>query len=143
MKRFSDDTYRDLIQAGWFDGRDVLDQVCLLEGVALFPAAKNVLREFGNLHIGAVRPGKECSTSDIRIDPLVGKGYEEDFAEYGAELGVKLYPLGEALHGNFVILLDEQGRVFVWIMFDILSSCAKSFDQALEVMLQGLKYEEF
>jgi hypothetical protein len=143
MKRFSDDTYKLLIRAGWFEGRDVFDQVRILEGFTPFPAANDVLREFGNLHIGECGAGKDQATSDVQIDPSLANGCEERIIEFEDELGVKLFPLGEAQHGHGILTIDEQGRVFVsWLLHDIWP-CAQSFDRALEVLLLGLKHEEF
>jgi hypothetical protein len=143
MKRFPDAIYQLLSHSGWYEGRDVLDKVRIPEGFELFPAAEKVLREFGNLHIGACGPGKDWATIDVELDPLLGEGYEEDLAECEERLGVKLYPLGEGCNGHEEIIIDEQGRVFEWQLFDELAPCATSFDRALEVLLLGLKREKF
>jgi hypothetical protein len=143
MKRFSEATNNILHLAGWFEGRDVLAQVRIPGGYVLFPAAREVLREFGNLHIGSVGPGKECATADVKIDPSVTEGGEECIAEFENKLGLKLFPLGEAQNGHFILFIDQQGRIFAsWLLHDI-SLYAKSFDRALELLLYGIKGEEF
>ncbi|MBL8203785.1 MAG: SUKH-3 domain-containing protein [Blastocatellia bacterium] len=141
MKRFSDEVDRLLVKAGWFEGRDVLDQVRLLEGFTPFAAAQQVLREFGNLHIGSSGAGIDCARSDVEIDPSLIAGGEELIAEFENKLGIKLTPLGEAHNGHLIFLMDEQGRVFAsWLFHDVFPY-AKSFDRALETFLLGLDNE--
>ncbi len=143
MKRFSDETTRLLLEAGWFEGRDIIDQYSILEGFTPFPAAAEVLREFGNLHIGSSGTGIDCARSDVEIDPSLIAGGEELIAEFEAKLGIKLTPLGEAQNGHLILIMNEQGRVFVSWLFQDVFPYAKSFDRALETLLLGLNNEGF
>ncbi|MGV3607690.1 MAG: SUKH-3 domain-containing protein [Planctomycetaceae bacterium] len=125
-----------LKSAGWYPGRSV--DISALEniGVEIFPAARTVLQEFYGLHIGTCGPGKECATSDIRLDPLLAAHVIEDFPKYEKGLRVKLFPLGDVHRSHGFVVIDEMGRTY--LMDDELVPFARSFEDALKKFVKGL-----
>ena len=137
MNRFSDITKELLIRAGWYEGRNVFNEVHIPKGFIIFPVAIEVLQEFGNLHIGVVGAGKQCATSDVEVNPCLGEGLEILLAPHETKLGRRLYPIGEIHNGHGALILDEVGEVYLF--FDDLMPYATSFKQALEMLMLGLK----
>jgi hypothetical protein len=140
MNRFSKTVYKYLDQAGWFEGRCAKEKRLIPNGYTLFPEAGKVLSEFGGLRIGECHQGKECATSDIEIDPSIGEGLEDIFKAYEIEFDIKLLPIGQFHRQQAYLVMDNLGRVYGY--FDELDPLAVNFDQALEVLLQGLKFTE-
>ncbi len=135
-KRFPHKVQTLLRAAGWVPGRAVALQSDLPNGFVLFPRAKEVLEEFGGMHIGRVGPGKECATSDVEINPALAAGLSLCSASR-TDAGALLYPIGEFHHGHAILLIDDTGRVHMY--FDHLEPFADSFDQALCKLLLGRK----
>jgi hypothetical protein len=122
--------------AGWFQGRTV--DIAPLEnlGISLFPAARTVLAEFYGLHIGTCGPGKECATSDIRIDPLSAVHIVGELAKHEQTVCSRLFPLGEVHRSHGFALVDEAGRIY--LLNDDLIPFARSFGDALLKLVKGL-----
>jgi hypothetical protein len=122
--------------AGWFPKRSV--DIATIEhlGANLFPVARTVLQEFLGLHIGTCGPGKECATSDIRIDPLSAVHVIEELPKYEQRCGARLFPLGEVHRGHGFVVIDEDGRIY--LLDDDLMPYAQSFWSALEKLVKGL-----
>jgi hypothetical protein len=143
MNRFSNETEWLLRSAGWFEGRSVPDLVdywqAKLEshaGFTLSPVARQVLNEFGGLHIMSKGAGLECARSDINLNPLLAEGEEDRFFTYFSCLnGKQLFPLGEAVLGHSFAAIDSTGEVF--LIMDQVHYVAESFDLALESLLLG------
>jgi hypothetical protein len=144
MDRFSPETERLLRASGWFEGRTVPALVeawrAELEtpgGFALSPAARQVLSEFGGLHIQAKGAGIACARSDIDLNPLLAKCEEDRFSSFNCLQGKQLFPLGEADLGHLFVAIDGGGNVYLVMQFVVY--VADSFDAALEVLLLGKK----
>lgn len=135
MRRFSRDIRERLICAGWYEGRDVLQEVNIPKSFNTFPAALRVLREFGNLTLW----GK----STIEIDPSLEEGVEASLAPYEAELAAKLCILGPLDEGHGSLVIDELGRVYaMWGVSGDFDLVGANFEQALENLLIGHQFSE-
>ncbi len=124
-----------LRDSGWFPQRNVSAALVLPLDFAPFPAALDVLSEFGNLRIGRRGPGIEFARTPVVLDPMMAVGESDRFVEFAAPLGVSLYPLGETDDGHGFITIDERGRVF--LIFDDLYFVGHTFDRALDNLLRG------
>ena len=135
MRRFSRDIREKLIRAGWYEGRDVLQEVNIPKFFNTFPAALQVLREFGNLTLW----GK----STVEIDPSLEERVEECLAPYEAQLGVKLCLLGSLDEGHGSMVIDEVGGVYaMWGVSGAFYLAGNNIDQALENLLLGHRLSE-
>jgi hypothetical protein len=142
MSRFSRETEHLLKLSGWFEGRAVLhlvelwqDELETLGGFNLSPTARQVLNEFGGLHILSEGAGIACARSDLNLIPLLAKGEEDRFLSFSCLKGKQLFLLGEAILGHVFVAIDESGKVF--LIMDAVHYVADSFDAALENLLLG------
>ncbi len=133
--RFSTTTLEMLQAAGWFPGRDVSTALALPEGFSPFPAALDVLKEFGKLRIGQQGRGIEFARTPVVLEPKLAAGEQDRFAEFDTLLNTRLYPLGETADGHSFITIDEHGRIF--LIFEEISYVDASFDAAIDNLLNG------
>lgn len=111
-----------------------------LPDLPLFPAAERVLREFFGLTVGSGGPGKDLGRVCLTFDPRPFQVDAREIIAMSARMGSRLYPLGEVDGGHAIFLIDENDHTYMW--FDELPTLvAYSFDEALERMLLGKKYE--
>ncbi|MEU6866814.1 SUKH-3 domain-containing protein [Streptomyces sp. NPDC046876] len=105
----------ELRAAGWTPGRvvDVRPWTAPLEarGLTAHAAARAFLAEFGGTRFVFSGPGAECARTAFRLDPSVCEGEEEVFLEWGGELGLSLFPIGECADGLGFLAIDENGSV--------------------------------
>lgn len=134
---FSDTVLEMLKHAGWFPGRDVIDSVKLPEEFEIFPAAIEVLKEFGHLCVGQEGPGIERARSTIVFEPTLASGDWDWFLLYSNLLQTKLYPLGAVDNDSIYLTIDPGGRVF--LVWQDLVFVDDHFDKALEKMLTGIR----
>ncbi len=135
--RFPDKVMELLLEAGWSEGRDVIEKVHLPPLFELFPAARSILGEFGLLKIGTSGRGVQLARSDVDMDPSGAVDRFEALSEEGEIWSMRFYPLGLFHRGNWWLVVSENGNVFLdgeefrWFAF--------SFDEALVCLLLGLK----
>src|SRR5437867_2138353 len=99
-------TWLKLLLAGWRPNRNVWDQLKLPRSFPVFPEAKRVLAEFGNLKFGT-------ANDHVHLDPSSGEEIAEEIHLYEAALGRSLYPVGFMEHQDRIYLLvDENGIVY-------------------------------
>ena len=111
-----------------------------LPDIPLFPAAERVLVELFGLTVGSNGPGKDCGRSRLTFDPRLLRVNVPEVVALSTQMGVRLYPLGEVDDDDALLLIDENDHTYMW--FDELPTLvAYSFDEALERMLLGKKYE--
>ena len=134
-KRFSSPILKLLMESGWFEGRDIGNSMMLPQEFPLFPTAHKVLSEFGNLKIGKTGIGIDRATSDIDMNPMLATGEFDRFMEYEAELGVKLYPLGEVHRKHAFLVIDDIGRIYQ--LMDYIIFEGENIDAAMENLLLG------
>lgn len=146
MNRFSAEVEVLLKKSGWFEGRSVPALVASwsveLEsdgGFQLSRVARDVLTEFGGLHIKSEGPGEACARSDLNLDPLLALCEEDRFLSFGCFKGKRLFPLGEAFVGHVFAAIDESGAVY--LVMEEVHSIGDSFDAALENLLLGLGFQ--
>ena len=143
MSRFSVQTEALLKKSGWFEGRSVPDLVASwsveLESEGGFqssPVARDILTEFGGLHIKSEGPGEACARSDLNIDPSLVAGEEDRFRSFDCFNGKRVFPIGEAIVGHVFAAIDESGTVY--LVIEEVRHVADSFEAALEHLLRGL-----
>lgn len=61
-------------------------------------------------------------------------------AKISADLGIRVYPLGEVDRGHAYLFVALDGRIYMWFD-DPPILVASSFDDALIRILLGLRYE--
>src|SRR5690349_205911 len=110
---------KKLTDVGWFPGRDVFHELTLPAGLEVFPAAKRVLSEFGNLEWGT-------PDSSVCLDPSVADKVVDAIHDYEKQLGSHLYPLG--CDDCVFFLIDGQGHIYA--MDNTLDPLASSFEHA-------------
>ena len=139
MPMHSDAVERLLRQAGWYEGRRV-DLSPWESQETPFPAAREVLAEFGGLVIGETGPGIDLAKSDVdlrfmRPSPSSDPNPYESFER---EIGERLYWLGMVHRENAELVIGESGRVYD--VFDELLFIAPTFSAALESLLLGKRW---
>ncbi|MFD9704138.1 SUKH-3 domain-containing protein [Lentzea sp. NPDC059081] len=115
MSGFSPEVRESLLKAGWTPGRRV-DTVRWTSGftaAGLPPhaAAVEFLAEFGGLSFSPVDDWSLGSR--FEFDPLLCIGEEDRFHEWSADLGSRLFPLGEFDGGRYFLGIDEERTVYL------------------------------
>lgn len=139
-----DPPVNSLLQAvGWRAGRNVAEAVARWEsaldedGFALHAVAKNILLEFGGLHVGRSARGVDRARTDIHFDPTLAIGQRDHFESFDELRGHSGYPLGEVEDGHGFLVVADSGRTFL-VMDEIYDRWA-TFDVALRSLLLGLR----
>jgi hypothetical protein len=120
--RFPPEVASSLVVAGWRPhfGDDVLADaavrdVTAVSGLrhthAVFPAVKPTIAAFPGLVGRRQGPGEEVWISRFNICPWKLGHTADTLADFGAVLGVRLFPLGTE-RGDSIIAVDEEGRIF-------------------------------
>lgn len=144
--RFPPEVANALVAAGWRP--HIGDQIMAAAGVRdvtavpgavhqheVFPAAVEALTAFPSL-VGARRgPGAQVWISRFDIRPHTIAHTADTLADFGAVLGVRLFPIGTEQQDS-ILAVDERGRVFAldqageWFLGDTI-------DAALTTLLLG------
>ncbi|MEH1054621.1 SUKH-3 domain-containing protein [Micromonospora sp. CPCC 206171] len=142
--RFPAEVASALVDGGWRPGRGDADiaRIAILEtlerssGHPELPAAQEALTRFPGLTSGRRGPGREVWISWFGIDPLHAAHTADTLADFGAVLGVRLFPIGSERQDS-ILAVDEHGRIFAldqageWFLGD-------DIDAALTTLLLGL-----
>lgn len=140
----NEEVRRVLMGAGWYPGRNIAAKVQLWAdtlqreaGIEMFPAARRILIEFGDLNIFSRGPGLQGAKGSCMIDPS-GAGTWGPFLEYFSDqLGCRLYPLGNVYDYDARLVVAESGRVS--IVEDEVYWTVESMDKAFEVFILGTR----
>ncbi|MFJ8477002.1 SUKH-3 domain-containing protein [Kitasatospora sp. NPDC094011] len=102
--------------AGWWPGRRVPVERWrgMLEAsglIRMHEAAEEFLSEFGGLDVRVSGPGIDVARTRFRFDPELTVGEEDRFAEWSAEVGLDLFPIGELDGGRFFLGIDGDGEI--------------------------------
>ncbi|MEH0819083.1 MULTISPECIES: SUKH-3 domain-containing protein [unclassified Micromonospora] len=141
--RFPPEVASALVDGGWRPGRGDEDiaRIAILEtherssGHPQFPAAQEALAKFPGLTCGRRGPGRDVWISWFSIDPLHAAHTADTLADFGAVLGVRLFPIGSERQDS-ILAVDERGRIFAldqageWFLGD-------DIDAALTTLLLG------
>lgn len=145
--RFSEATQTELVAAGWLPGRNAaarvdpwLDAFGAREESGrrheVFPAARQVLHEFGLLDLDLFGTGEveerhpvRFYPMDVWIDPL-------DHLRFSRSLGQRVFPVAGTEPGGGVLLVDESGRIFL-LNDDGGFFLGDTIDAALELLVHG------
>lgn len=120
--RFPEDVARALVDAGWEDSmfneslalgaiRETREVAGRRHQHQVFPAAVQALTAFPAVLSRRCGPGQEVWISRFTTNPLHSAHTADTLAEFGAVLGVRLFPLGTE-RGDSIIAVDEHGRIF-------------------------------
>ncbi|MDZ5445235.1 SUKH-3 domain-containing protein [Micromonospora sp. 4G57] len=120
--RFPPQVTNALVIAGWRPhfGDEVLAAAAVREVTAVsarrhshqvFPAVMPTITAFPGLATGRKGPGEQVWISRFEIDPRRMAHTADTLADFGAVLGVRLFPLGTE-RGDSIIAVDEHGRIF-------------------------------
>jgi len=127
-----DQSTRDLlVLSGWYPNRDVWDKLEIPPQPSVFPEAKRILSEFGNLVL-------EHRQDDARVDlrPTLAHDVLDDLRAYSQLVGSPLFPLGVADGCDYMYLIvDERG--YVYTLTDQLEPFSSSFDKAIAYLVRG------
>ncbi|MEU2614960.1 SUKH-3 domain-containing protein [Micromonospora sp. NPDC007271] len=120
--RFPEDVARALVDAGWQDS--MFNEALALGAIAetrqiagrrhqhqVFAAAVQALTAFPALLSHRCGPGQEVWISKFTTNPLRSAHTADTLADFGAVLGVRLFPIGTE-RGDSIIAVDEHGRIF-------------------------------
>ncbi|MFJ8577092.1 SUKH-3 domain-containing protein [Micromonospora sp. NPDC093277] len=144
--RFPREVADALVLAGWrphfgdevlaaASMRDVTAVASMTHSHAAFPAAMSTLTAFPGLATGRKGPGEDVWISRLDLLPRRVAHSADTLADFGAVLGVRLFPLGTERQES-IIAVDEQGRIFAldqageWFL-------GPNIDAALTTLLLG------
>lgn len=149
ISRFTPEVEDSLQAAGWFPGRRLDPEVLAAMRsaisrqsnryggrLAVFPAAEEVLAEFGGLVIGGDRPGVDVNPRPFALDPTLVAHQVETLLDVGRALGVRVCPLGVEGLDEAVLAITEPGAVLAidpigeWLL-------GNTIDEALDVLVTG------
>jgi hypothetical protein len=120
--RFPAEVSDALVAGGWLPGPgDELLAHAAVEEVSqvstagrrheVFDAAHATISAFSSLASGRRGPGRQVWISRFEIDPLHAVHSADTLADFGAVLGMRLFPIGSE-RGDSILAVDEAGRVF-------------------------------
>jgi SUKH-3 immunity protein len=135
-KRFPARVEEVLKDSGWFEGRNIGASSALPADFEIFPAASRVLAEFGGLKGGQCGAGINVATSDFDLRPALAFGESDRLKDFEEELGVRLYPLGEAHRSHYFLVIDERGQVYE-VFGDQIKLLGSDFDSAIANLITG------
>ena len=142
MARFSSETQRALIAAGWTPDRRVGIQhwvsALAAEGFRIHAAAERFLSEFGGLAVDVKGSGLTVSREPFSFYPTSCSGEEDRISEWGDDLGKSFYPVGELGQRSFFLVIDEQGDIY--LMMDRVGVLGNG-DRAIESLARGIAAE--
>ena len=136
--RFSSNLEAKLLHSGWYDGRRIDDDtiyrhcipVIRNQGCRLFPAALNILREFGGLCIINVPLEKApCDPHYVNVWPAPHVSTAKMWYHIEWQYGEVLFPIADYA-GEMSLLVASSGKIYAdgygfW-------KCGNTFDEALE-----------
>ncbi|GAA5185140.1 hypothetical protein GCM10023322_28210 [Rugosimonospora acidiphila] len=153
-QRFSAEVREVLSAAGWRPGRDVSSRVSqwlsdvyerdpgARRGLTLFPAAQAALAEFGGLRFTQLsRVGYAGGGFRVELWPDEGRVVIDLFTEFGADLGVPVFPLAWYEDGPSDAVVDETGRVFLLHPVGEFL-VADTVDEAITALVRGPELRE-
>jgi hypothetical protein len=118
--RFSREVDEIMRRAGWYPGRSVdIDQwrPGPSSEISMHPAAERFLSEFGGLtvEVGGPDPGPAGRESFVfdPTDELGELGDEGRYADWGADIGHSLFPVGFFKQDVFRLAIDEDSVVYL------------------------------
>ncbi|MFI8326391.1 SUKH-3 domain-containing protein [Streptomyces sp. NPDC085529] len=117
VSKWSPEVLEVLEASGWTPDRrvDTTGWRSMFEGVGIVmhDAAETFLQEFGGLTVSIGGPGIDRAREPFELDPELAWGEDDRFSEWSAEMGRKLFPLGELDHGRFFLGIDEHSEIYL------------------------------
>lgn len=143
MQEFSPEVADTLISFGWSPDRrvDPSEWIAPFEeqGLEAPPIVREFLSRFGGLRFEVSGTGITIARAPFEIDPLLCLGEEDRFFEYGADLGVAMFPLGRLENGHFFLGMDENGVIYL-----VINWIARygPWPEAIDSLVRGVRPEE-
>jgi hypothetical protein len=145
--RFTSSVEDRLRKAGWYPGRKVPHlvsnwkvELSKSDRWTMFPKAEEALTEFGGLFVESSGVPLDFRPAAFYVDPSRLIYESECFKTFEAQIGRRLYPLGELDSGIDFIGIDEKGWIYHLLTYITLQG--RSFDEALEYMILGKRFPE-
>ncbi|TFF33918.1 SUKH-3 domain-containing protein [Mucilaginibacter psychrotolerans] len=146
MFRFSDKTYKVLVDAGWHPQRNYdigsFKECILNNGYRMSPIIEQFLMSYGGLKIEYNRKNGtknsfhfDARTAIERVDDLWAQ------TTYYERLKVGLCVVGQADTDHLTLMMDETGK-FYGGFDDFLCFIAESGEEAIEAMCSDREFEE-
>lgn len=148
--RFSASVAATLTESGWTPGRSIGDQaeqaVRYVEDrvgsdgarTTSFPAAEDVIREFGGIVVVQDGPGADLRLRPFVVDPSQVAATCETLADFGSVIGQRLFPIGMEGDHESIVAIAENGHVFAidhageWHLGDTM-------DDAIATLVTGVQ----
>jgi NAD(P)-dependent dehydrogenase (short-subunit alcohol dehydrogenase family) len=114
--RFSREVDEVMRRAGWYPGRSVdVDQwrPGSSSEISMHPAAEQFLSEFGGLSVDVNGAGVDVGREPFVFDPTDELGDEGRYAEWGADIGRSLFPVGFFRREVFHLAIDEESVIYL------------------------------
>jgi hypothetical protein len=107
----------------------VWERLKLPKSFPVFPEAKRILAEFGDLKFSD-------RTESVDLDPSVGEEVADEIRVFEKKLGRPLYPVGILEGGDALyLLIDDKGFVYA-LSGRLLEPFASSFERAIEYLVR-------
>lgn len=133
-----------LISAGWAPGRSVdvgaAERALAAAGFRVHDAARAFLGEFAGLEIEVPVDGVDRIKGFVHLDPLVAlRGLDTDGpAWFTPALPASVVPIGTTCGHNVVILMDADGRSYLWDReLPLAAALADSPGDTIRVLCDG------
>lgn len=130
-----------LAKVGWSENRRIptesIAESMQSNGFTMFPAARAFLERYGDLSVLAEPRPLEVNPlyfhTDVRSVPA-----DPSWIEHWEEAsGTRMFPVGETAFGDYVLIMDEHGRVFGMDTYLQMSYWADDAEQLFDVVVGG------
>ncbi|PBC83458.1 SUKH-3 immunity protein [Streptomyces sp. 2224.1] len=142
QEEFSPEVADTLVSFGWSPDRRVDPSSWTApfeeQGMVVHEVVRDFLARFGGLRFDISGTGITAARTPFEIDPLLCIGEEDRFTEWGAELGVEMFPLGELENGHLFLAMDQHGVVY--LVMDWVARYGP-WPEAIDSLVRGVKPE--
>lgn len=102
---------------GWYPGRSVdtsaWSRMFESDGLVMHPAAGRFLREFGGLALDVAGPGVDMARAPSQFDPQFCADEGDLFAEWSAEYGKEIFPIGQYDLGRYFLGIGSDEEIYL------------------------------
>lgn len=107
----------------------------MLSEFQMFRSAERFLLAFGGLKVDQSGSGETSAREPFDVDPTLAAYEGNRFNEFSLLVSTNLYPLGEAVSGNYYWTIGEDSQLF--ILMDDIKLLGKNTEEALENLILG------
>ncbi|RSN60619.1 hypothetical protein DMH01_15075 [Amycolatopsis sp. WAC 04182] len=140
MTGFSAEVEHVLRSSGWEPGRQV-DSAAWRDAleadglVHMHEAADRFLAEFGGLRVNLSGGGVSRAQEPFELNPADVESETDRFADWGAHLGMNLFPIGELDRGRYFLGIAESAEI---VLVETWVASFGTGDAALEKPILGV-----